>query len=111
MAAAPAALAGTDSTADDWLYAVTVASGGEVWAVGGQVGAKCEAALAEAYTGGAWKVVKVPNPGGCSSSNANALYGVTTTSGGNVYAVGETDISTLVEEQFSGTWSVVPSGN
>jgi hypothetical protein len=40
-----------------------------------------------------------------------ALYGVTATSTGTLYAVGESDISTLVEQNTSGTWKIVPSGN
>jgi hypothetical protein len=82
-----------------------------VWAVGGATSSKCESNLAEEYTSGAWKVVTVPDRGACSSSNANALYGITATSTGALYAVGQSDISTLVEENTSGTWKVVPSAN
>jgi hypothetical protein len=101
----------TPGPADDWLYSVTITSSGQVWAVGGAAGSKCESNLAEKYTSGAWKVVMVPDRGACSSSNANALYGVTATSTGTLYAVGESDISTLVEQNVSGTWKIVPSDN
>jgi hypothetical protein len=101
----------TPGSADDWLYSVTITGSGQVWAVGGATGSKCEKSLAEKYTGGTWKVVTVPDRGTCTSSNANALYGVTATSAGTLYAVGQSDISTLVEQDVSGTWKIVPSDN
>lgn len=101
----------TPGSVDDWLYAVTITSDGNVWAVGGATNSKCEGNLAEEYAGGVWKVVTVPDRGACSSSNANALYGVTATSAGALYAVGEGGIDTLVEQNTSGTWKIIPSDN
>ncbi len=101
----------TPGAADDWLYSATITSNGDVWAVGAATGSTCESNLAEEYAGSAWKVVTVPDRGACTSSNPNALYGVTATSTGTLYAVGESDISTLVEQNTSGTWKIVPSGN
>ena len=101
----------TPGSVDDWLYAATITSDGSVWAVGGATNSKCENNLAEEYTGGIWKVVTVPDRGSCSNNNANVLYGVTATSTGTLYAVGEGGISTLVEENTSGTWKIVPSDN
>jgi hypothetical protein len=101
----------TPGSADDWLYSVTITSKGAIWAVGGATGAKCEANLVEQYTGSTWKVVSVPDRGTCSSSNGNALYGVTATSTGALYAVGESGINTLAEENTTGTWKIVPSDN
>jgi hypothetical protein len=101
----------TPGPADDWFYSAVITPGGQVWAVGGATSSKCESNLAEEYAGGAWKVVTVPDRGACTSSNANALYGVTATSTGTLYAVGESDISTLVEQNTSGSWKIVPSDN
>ena len=101
----------TPGSADDWLYAATITSNGNVWAVGAATGSTCESNLAEEYAGGTWKVVTVPDRGACNSSNPNALYGLTSTSAGTLYAVGESDISTLVEQNTSGTWKIVPSDN
>jgi hypothetical protein len=98
-------------TSADWLYSAAVTSTGGVWAVGGYTGARCERALGEKFSGGAWHLVKVPNPGPCTSSNANALYAVTV-AGGKVYAVGQSDISTLAEQGgVSGGWKIVRSSN
>jgi hypothetical protein len=83
----------TPGSADDWLYSAVITPGGQVWAVGAATSSTCETSLAEEYAGGAWKVMRVPDRGACASSNANALYGVTATSTGTLYAVGQGDIS------------------
>jgi hypothetical protein len=97
-------------SAADWLYSVAATSGGGAWAVGGYTGSRCERALAEQFTGGAWHLVNAANRGPCTSANANALYGVTIVSA-KVYAVGQSDISTLAEQRVSGRWKVIRSGN
>ena len=101
----------TPGSNDDWLYSATIAGNGDVFAVGGATGSKCEANLAEEYAAGAWKVIAVPDRGACNSNNPSALFGVTATSSGGLYAVGESDISTLVEVSTSGKWKIVPSDN
>jgi hypothetical protein len=81
--------------------------------VGGRwrdTGTKCERALVEQFTGGAWHAVPIPQRGACTSSNPSALFGVTF-AGTSVYAVGQADISTLAEQRVSGHWRIVKSGN
>ncbi len=74
------------------LRGVTVTPSGPVWA------------------GGAWHLVNAANRGRCTSTNANALNGVAVVSG-RVYAVGQSDISTLAEQHVSGRWKIIRSGN
>ncbi len=95
----------------DWLYAATVSSSGQVWAVGGFSGPACEHNLVLHFASGGWHQVPAPNRGTCSNDAANALYGVTVT-GGNVYAVGQAGIDSLAEVGgTSGHWKLLRSAN
>jgi hypothetical protein len=75
-------------SAGNHLDGVYASGPGDVWAVGQQLGgAAPDQALVEHWNGRSWSVVSVP---GVHSSNV-LLDGVTATSGGQVWAVGEAD--------------------
>jgi hypothetical protein len=96
-------------TQADFLYSVAAGASGDMWAVGGYTGPRCERNLVEHFADGAWHVVKVPNRGSCPNGT-NAFYGVTV-AGGKVYAVGQAGIDALAEERSGSTWKVLKASN
>lgn len=86
----------------------------QVWTVGySQSGvAHSPQTLIERWNGTQWNVVASQNPG----SGYNQLWGVTTVSASDIWAVGNTNntnapTQTLIEQWNGSTWSVVPSPN
>jgi hypothetical protein len=94
----------------DLLYSAAIAGNGQAYATGGYTDSKCQHALAEHFANGKWTLLHPLDPGKCTSSNATVLYGVTVT-GNVVYAVGQSDISSLAEQYAGGKWKVLKSAN
>ncbi|HEX9990875.1 MAG TPA: S-layer homology domain-containing protein [Chloroflexia bacterium] len=97
---------------DNYLVGVSVAPGGDVWAVGYYwQGSAGFGALAMRYTGGQWQLVTPPVVG----AEGDFLNGVTAISSDDVWAVGTTNIGdeykTLTLHYTNGQWHVVPSPN
>jgi hypothetical protein len=97
-------------SADNALYGVRPVKGGGEWAVGEFKDTRCQKTLTERYAGGSWRVVPSPNPV-CTTSRGNTLHGLAVGARGVLYAVGDTNISSLVERNAGGGWKVVPSPN
>jgi hypothetical protein len=72
------------SVSNGYLYAVAASSKSDAWAVGRRQGNPHTTMLIEHWNGTTWKLFKLRNPG----SAVNELYGVTSTSPTNVWAVG-----------------------
>src|SRR5207302_5459658 len=93
------------------LSGVAAVSANDVWAVGNSGSQKSGGqALIEHWNGSTWSVVTSPNPG----SIYNTLYGVTTVSATDAWAVGfyvnTTGVTqTLIEHWNGSTWQVVKS--
>ncbi|HXA61046.1 MAG TPA: alkaline phosphatase family protein [Streptosporangiaceae bacterium] len=95
------------------LFSATAVSENDVWAAGEQQSASGKySTLIEHWDGKQWSVVPGPNPGG----SGNSLYGVASSGGNNVWAVGQrndqgSDVP-LVEHWDGKHWSAVqvPSG-
>jgi len=97
---------GSDQT---YLYAVTAASGSDVWAVGFQLMGMWQTLIMH-WDGQAWSVVSSPNPG----TQNNHLYGVDAASANDVWAVGYFSgssgyRSSLIAHWDGTEWRVVPS--
>jgi hypothetical protein len=101
------------STSFNELSGVAATSATDVWAVGDYIKGFVHHTLVERWNGKAWKVQRVPNPGG--SADSNALVGVAATSPTNVWAVGDSYNGTvfrpLVEHWNGKAWKVQPSPN
>jgi hypothetical protein len=87
------------------LYAVDAVSGDDVWAVGQRLGSSApDQGLVEHWNGHRWSVVSTP-----VSTVASVLFDGVTVSGGQVWAVGESDTPSggepLVEHLQNGHWS------
>ena len=89
--------------ADDSLAAVAAAPNGTIWAVGEYTDGNCQKTLTERYTGGSWGVVSSPNPV-CSTPRGNSLNALTINSHSVLYAVGDTNIYTLIEINTGAGW-------
>lgn len=97
---------------DNILTGVAVTSGSNAWAVGFYVlNGTVARTLIEHWNGRSWQQVPGPNP----SSSDNTLAGVTATSAGNAWTVGQylnssgNAARTLVEHWNGRTWKQVPS--
>jgi hypothetical protein len=71
---------------------------------------RCQKTLTERYAGGSWHLVPSPNQV-CTTSRGNTLHGLAVDARGVLYAVGDTNISSLVERNTGAGWKVVPSSN
>jgi len=101
-----------------WLVSVSAAAARDVWAVGWYgdvaVGPRPHT-LIEHWNGRRWAVVPSPNPG--SDPNGNALWGVTTVSPHDVWAVGSVGgaidpyptTRPLIVHWTGSAWSAVPA--
>jgi hypothetical protein len=99
------------SSINNGLSGIAATSPGNAWAVGDYYNGTAQQTLTEHWNGTAWRRVPSPNPGGSSANNT--LSGITATSPGNAWAVGEysgrTDAQTLVEHWNGTAWRRVPS--
>jgi hypothetical protein len=91
-------------SAGNHLYAVDAVSPDNVWAVGQQLGRRApDQGLVEHWDGQRWSVVPLP------ASSASVLLDGVTVSGGEVWAVGESDSPAggvpLIEHLQNGAWS------
>lgn len=80
---------GTGSDAFNQLDGATCSSPRNCWALGSygtSSGAKVNEALH--WTGGKWRLVKTPNPGGTAMNDSSTLYAARCTSASNCWAVG-----------------------
>ncbi len=93
------------------LFGVSARSANDVWAVGAYIGAKgsIPQGFAEHWNGSAWSVVATAGPGPISYG----LLGVAAPAGGDVWAVGYTNVDSgfqsLLERWDGSAWSVVPA--
>jgi hypothetical protein len=85
-----------------YLRAVTVISGRDAWAVGGN---GQSLPLAEHWNGATWQQVDVSAP----DSGPSRLNGVAATSSRDVWAVGKSFLGTLIEHWGGRRWRPVPS--
>jgi hypothetical protein len=87
------------------------ATGGEAWAVGENLNSAFQdRALVEVWSGGAWHVPSIPQPG----SVRDMLFGAAAPSVGDVWVVGDQEggdhrFETLAEHWDGQSWSVVPT--
>lgn len=103
----------TGSSSFTALNAVTAISSSDVWAIGSFIAGSYQT-LIEHWDGTKWSIVSSPNVG--SSSNFNDLYSITALSSSDIWAVGNYNTATNVEqtltEHWNGiSWSVVVSPN
>jgi hypothetical protein len=87
------------------LNAVTAFSSSNVWAVGQSPGGFSQSNLIEHYDGTSWSVVPAP------AATSGNLFGVSGTSGSDIWAVGKTGRHASVQVlHYDGTaWSTVPA--
>jgi hypothetical protein len=90
------------------LRAVLVTPGGAVWTAGYFTGRRCGRTLTERFAGGSWQIVHSPNPI-CSLTRANALNALAVDRRGVLYAVGDTNIDTLIVTNSGSGWHIAAS--
>lgn len=98
---------------NNFLLSISAVSSTNIWAVGssGNSTYSEQRTLTEHWNGSQWQVVPSPSP----AQFYNALWGVTTVSANNIWAVGgiadthTTPAKTLIEHWNGTSWSVVPS--
>ena len=103
----------TSATQDNYLNSVTCGSASDCWAVGNYANASLAyQTLIEHWNGTSWSIVTSPN---ISTTDNNALYGVTCVSPSDCSAVGYHDNGTVSEtliQRWNGiSWSIVASPN
>ena len=97
------------STQTNFLLGVTAVSTNDVWAVGSFPNASGTfQTLTLHWDGSSWSVVSSPSP---SSTLNNDLFGVAAVSTTDVWAVGDSDLGTLIEQWNGSSWNVVSSPN
>ena len=86
-------------TGENELYAVTVISPGDIWAVGAYMGTGRYLTLTEHWNGAQWSIVPSPNS---SHGYNNFLRGVTAAASNDVWAVGDyTERSLLYQPPYA----------
>jgi hypothetical protein len=111
MVSTPSINAGSNPIEE--LTAVTAVSASNLWASGWVGNIDNENKLEPImlyWTGSAWSVIKVPNPG----SEGSRLNGITSDGADDVFAVGTTQDSngsllTLIEQFNGSSWAAIPS--
>jgi hypothetical protein len=103
----------TSPSLNNDLFSITCFNAGDCQAVGAAENSSgVDQTLTEQYNGSNWSIVASPST---SSSQANALDGVTCVSASDCWAVGTSDTGTggdaqtLVEQYNGSAWSIVPS--
>jgi hypothetical protein len=102
-------------TTSSGLFAVTVLSPNNAWAVGAYSTSSDMLTLIEHWNGHQWSIVKSPNRPSAPHTR-NQLSGIAAVSANNIWAAGTSGVGTgndhtLIEHWNGSKWSIVPSPN